>query len=137
MKGENEGGKGEALSFCGACDMIHPYGKCKIREKAKKMNRWRKPGLAKRQRFLKTRNEHAHLVREFRASVKNVCAVPGCYEHEKLVVDHIVPLQFGGTWDWGNLQLICAKHHKIKNFDEYKKSYGKADRNATAGETML
>lgn len=44
----------------------------------------------------------------------SVCAYPGCQVTEHLELDHIIALDLGGKDADGNLQLLCAQHHKAK-----------------------
>lgn len=48
------------------------------------------------------------------AGIRYVCTHPGCEVHEKLTVDHILPLSRGGTDDLSNLQFLCISHNSSK-----------------------
>ena len=39
------------------------------------------------------------------------CSIEGC-PNTRLEVDHIVPLEEGGTDDLGNLRTLCRYHHQ-------------------------
>ena len=42
------------------------------------------------------------------------CVRPGCENTGPLEIDHIVPLELGGSdADW-NLECLCVEHHRIK-----------------------
>jgi len=45
----------------------------------------------------------------------NICNCPYTLKHQ---VDHIIPLSFGGTDEWDNLQPICYKCHADKTRKE-------------------
>lgn len=55
-----------------------------------------------------------------------------CGSTEKLTVDHIVPICFGGQTDLPNLQLLCKKCHNLKSACEilWQKEYGKRQDNS-------
>lgn len=40
-------------------------------------------------------------------------------------VDHVVPLEQGGSNDDGNLQLLCGECHRVKSADEARRRAGR------------
>ena len=49
------------------------------------------------------------------------CAHPGCVMCQRLEIDHIIPLELGGSDEDENLQALCHTHHKAKTKDDIKR----------------
>jgi 5-methylcytosine-specific restriction endonuclease McrA len=50
-----------------------------------------------------------------------VCAHPDCDRTDGLEIDHIVPLELGGTEDDENMEPLCAEHHREKTRADVKR----------------
>jgi 5-methylcytosine-specific restriction endonuclease McrA len=44
----------------------------------------------------------------------HACAYPGCDEAKGLEIDHLIPLELGGSDGDENLQALCVSHHRQK-----------------------
>ena len=62
------------------------------------------------------------------ARFKWTCAICRQVVDETFQIDHIVPLWGGGTDDDANLQLLCARDHAKKTYDENTRRHVRARR---------
>jgi len=45
------------------------------------------------------------------------CVVPGCSMAYGLEIDHVRPMEFGGSTTLDNLALLCHHHHRLKTYE--------------------
>lgn len=65
--------------------------------------------LRERRIYNNTKKEYfRHLSRVYGCQ----CLACGC--HEKLTIDHIIPISLGGATTWENLQILCWSCNSIK-----------------------
>lgn len=50
-----------------------------------------------------------------------VCAHPECDRSEGLEIDHVLPLELGGSDDDDNLEPLCPVHHRRKTRADIKR----------------
>lgn len=43
-----------------------------------------------------------------------------CGTKVNLVIDHVVPISKGGSFEMDNMQLLCAKHNRLKHNQDQK-----------------
>jgi hypothetical protein len=48
------------------------------------------------------------------------CRFPGCTRHKKLHGHHVVYWSEGGPTDFGNLVLLCARHHTLVHHQGFR-----------------
>ena len=48
------------------------------------------------------------------------CAYPGCTMSQALEIDHVLPLEIGGSDEDHNLQPLCGYHHRKKTAQDIK-----------------